>query len=153
MPFKDWAAFLASKDPRKVEQAADQSKLLLLSLTKERKNVYDAVIGQTLLSKYGSEIDACNGVNYDAIQSERFFDKIENECSKLFSALNETDNSILNKMMTCLKVFLIKNPFLFYQTSWSIMLYVLNKHFTMAVSYQYFSYLIIHVFPSGFFSR
>lgn len=110
------------------------------------------MIGPTLLSKYGGEINACNGVNFDAIQSERFFDNIENECSKLFSAFNETDGSILNKMLTCLKVFLIKNPFLFYQTSWSILLYALNKNFTMAVSYQYFSYLIVHVFPASYFS-
>lgn len=121
-------------------------------MVKERKNVYDAVIGPTLLAKYGGEIDACNGVNYDAIQSERFFDNIESECNSLFMALKETDGSILNKMLMCLKVFLIKNPFLFYQTSWCIILYVFNKHFTMAVSYQYFSYLVLHIFPKGYFT-
>jgi hypothetical protein len=53
-------------------------------MTKERKAVYDVVIGAKLLTKYNLEIDSFNGVNYDVIQIDRPFDNIENECNKLF---------------------------------------------------------------------
>lgn len=53
--------------------------------------MYDAVIGPTLLAEYAAQIDSCNGVNYDVIKIDRFFDNVENECTKLFTALKETD--------------------------------------------------------------
>lgn len=60
-------------------------------MDKDRKQVYDSVIGQALLDKYAGQIDSFIGINYDVITIDRFFDNVESECNKLFQALKETD--------------------------------------------------------------
>ena len=41
MPYKDWTAFLQSKDQNKVDQAKTQPKLLMMSQEKQRKEIWD----------------------------------------------------------------------------------------------------------------
>lgn len=53
-------------------------------MDKDRKQVYDSVIGQALLDKYAGQIDSFIGINYDVITIDRFFDNVESECNKLF---------------------------------------------------------------------
>lgn len=55
-------------------------------------------------------------------------------------------------MLLCLKVFLTKNEFVHYNTSWGIIMYVLNKNFNMSTSYQYFCYLVLNIFPRDYFN-
>lgn len=119
--------------------------------SKNRKLVWDSVVGNKHIDVLKEQMMAFVGVKQEAIMINRCWDTIESEATSLFAAMKEKDQSILNKMLMNLKVFLINNEQLHYCTSWNIVLYVLNKEFAQIDAYVYFAHLILGIFPAQYF--
>lgn len=130
MVYKDWNVYLKDTKGNKVQEAGTQAKLLLSTMdSKNRKSVWDSVVGVKGCTMLKEQMAAFVGVKQEAIMINRCWDTIESEATSLFTAMKEKDQSILNKMLMNLKVFLINNESVHYCTSWNIVLYVLNKEF------------------------
>lgn len=109
--------------------------------------MWDTVVGEQNIASLKEQMMAFVGVKQEAIMITRSWDTIESEATSLFTAMKEKDQSILNKMLMNLKVFLINNEAVHYCTSWNILLYVLNKEFAQIDAYIYFSHLLMGIFP------